>query len=321
METQVVKYDINTAAIAEMADLYMKLTITDLEDKEQFDSVHSAQMVVRGHRVSLDKAVKGYNDQANAFKKKVKADAAPLYEGLNPIEAHLKAEKQKVIDEQDRIQEEEDRKEREKVQARIDKLQKYDVIMPFVEVAVLSDDEFENTRQKAEEEWAAAAAQKAKEQAEREAEEKRLAEEKRQQAETARRLEQIENEQAEARAKIEADRKALEDEKKAEQEKKDREEFERKAAEDAKLKAEQDAKDKAEREEAERFNAEQAAKKEAERIEKLRPDKERLQIWISDCEWNPKPPDIESELSLLLKGALQEINDILNELSEQVERR
>lgn len=60
-------------------------------------------------------------------------------------------------------------------------------------------------------------------------------------------------------------------------------------------------------------------KEEAERQEALRPDVERIQSWIDECEWDPAPPKVEDEkMSMLLSGALQVINDILNELSKKI---
>ena len=56
MPEQVVEYNITDAAIAEMESLYMGLAITDINNKKEFDVVHSARMVVKGKRVEVEKS-------------------------------------------------------------------------------------------------------------------------------------------------------------------------------------------------------------------------------------------------------------------------
>ncbi len=244
-EKQVVKYDIDDATLSNMESIYPNLTITDLEDKEQFVSVHLARMVVRGYRVDLDHAVKKYNDQANQFKKKVKADAAPIYARLEPMEMHLVLEEKKVTDEQKRIKDEEDRLEREKIQVRVDAFLSVGVALPFIEVATMTDEQFLELHREAEKIQIEEQKKLEAEKAAAEAESKRLADERfeldRQKAEAKAAQAKIDREQEEvaaalqaekdqlaadqkaaqekidkANAKIEADRKALEGEKKAE---------------------------------------------------------------------------------------------------------
>jgi len=321
MQNEIVKYDITDAAIAEMENLYMGLTIDDIEDKEQLDAVHSARMVIKGKRIDVEKTRKELKADALAWGKKVDSEAKKIFAKLEPIESHLMAEEQKVIDEKARIEAEAEAKEQAIIQGRIDELHKYGVVLPFFEVATLSDDEYVKTLTIARVKYAEEQARLNREADERRAEEKRLADEREKQ-------EQIAKEQAEAQAKIneanrqiEADRKAIEDEKQREKERKDREAFEIKAAADAKIQAEKDAKKKAEREERERIEADEAQRIEKERIEQLRPDKEKIQAWISDCQWSPEPPTIKDDkLTETLFRTLNAIYDLLNDLSEKVSR-
>ena len=87
--------DITDAAIAEMSTLYMGLAITDLEDKEQFDAVHSARMVVKGKRVEVEKKRKELKADAIAWGKKVDTEAKRIFGKLEPIETHLINEENK----------------------------------------------------------------------------------------------------------------------------------------------------------------------------------------------------------------------------------
>ncbi len=349
METQIVKYDINTAAIAKMAEIYMDLTISNLEDKEQFDAVHSARMVVRGHRITLDKAVKGYNDQANTFKKSVKAEAKPLYDGIEPIESHLVAQEKKVTDEQDRIKAEEAAKEKAKIQARIDELQKYGQVMSFFDIAALNEDEYDTILDNAIVAHLAEQGRLETERLEREAERKkneeimleserrqkaqderdRIAQEKqdRLEAENAAKVAASELAEAEAQeridaaiAEIEADRKALEDEKKAEADRIAMTLFKEKAAKDAKERAEHDATVKAEREEREAKEKEEADRIEKDRQEVLRPDKDRLEDYANDL-MMLKWPDLQSdEGKNILTWAKNELLLLSNEIIAKLKK-
>lgn len=342
-ETQVVKYDLNTAAIAEMKSLYMELRITDLEDKEQFDSVHSARMVVKNHRVALDKAVKGYNDQANKFKKEVKEKAKPLYDGLEPIETHLMDEENKVLEAEKRKKEEEDRIERERLQAMTAELQKYGVVMSFVDLAMLSEGEYQARLEKARADYEAEQKRLKDELMARENEAKRLVaeaerleklrqeQEARERAENEKRIAE-EKKLADERAAIQAEKKALEDEKRKEQERKEREAFEKQAAEEAKIKAEADAKAKAEKEARENLERaareikeakerEEAEKAEAERLEALKPDREKLTAFAQFLQGGMSYPSMATDDGKrILSDSVKQIYDIGEEILQELEK-
>lgn len=76
-------------------------------------------------------------------------------------------------------QEEEDRKEKEKIQTRVDDLLKFDVVLPFTDVAVMSDDMYLATLASAQETYNAEQKRLADEEADRKAEADRLADENR----------------------------------------------------------------------------------------------------------------------------------------------
>ena len=140
---EVVKYDITDAKIAEMESIYMSLAITDLEDKEQFDAVHSARMTVKGKRVEVEKRRKELKADALAYGKLVDTEAKRITGKLEPIENHLDREERKVTDEQKRIKEIADRLEREMIDRRMESLSSFGDNRPFFEVAAMDDGTFE----------------------------------------------------------------------------------------------------------------------------------------------------------------------------------
>lgn len=106
---EVVKYDVNTAAIAKMSDIYMHLTIDGIDDEAGASEVRSAKKIVVKHRTNIDKLRLKSNKSAQDSIKKNNKDAAVLIDALAPIEGHLKAEEGKVDAEKERIQKEKER--------------------------------------------------------------------------------------------------------------------------------------------------------------------------------------------------------------------
>jgi len=309
-----VRYDANLAQIAKLKEKYMLLKITDLNDKEQFDAVHDARMIMVKVRTTTDKQRKKNNEAANKYVKDNNAAAKEIVEAAAPIETHLQTEEDKVTKEKERIKAEEVRIEKEKIQGRVDALQAVKVVLPFMDVATMTDDEYATVLKQATEAFEIELKRIAEEEAARNALAEKLAAEKAENDRIREENDRIREEQ-EAKAKalqekedaLKAKEKALEDEKKAEKERKDREAFEKQAAEDAKIQAEKDAKEKAEREAKEKKEAEEAEKAETERLEALKPDFERLSVWggkikaIVDA-----PPEVKT------KEAKEELEAVTN---------
>ena len=61
---EIVKYGVNEAAISKMADIYLKLSIDDIDDKDGYNDVHSARMIMVKHRTSINKLRKITNNNA-----------------------------------------------------------------------------------------------------------------------------------------------------------------------------------------------------------------------------------------------------------------
>ena len=309
-ETQVVEYSITDAAIAEMSEMYLPLVITDLEDKEQFDAVHSARMVVRGKRIEVDKRRKELKADALAWGKLVQTEANRIFDLIEPIETHLKNEEGKAEAERRRLDDE----RIGFIRASIDTMKAsymnlngtgtVEQLKPVIEALdswrPTPEEYFEFTMEAVEVRNELLQRAEAdletrirldREEAERKAESERLAVEREKQEEEAAKLKAQQDLIDEQNRKLQAAKDALEAEKKAEQERRDRLEFEQKAVERAKVeaieKAKQDAIDKAEKEKAE------AA--EAERQESLKPDREKLEGFAQFLVEGITYPTIESK--------------------------
>ena len=282
-EKALVEYNITDAAIAEMEKIYMDLTITDLEDKEQFDAVHSARMTVKGKRVEVEKRRKELKADALEWGRKVDTEAKRIVGKLEPIESHLDREERKVTDEQERIKEEAERKEKEKIDKRIAELAVFGKHLPFFEVAGWTDGEYEARLIVAKDEYEAEQKRLAEEADARKAEAERLEAVRKEQEAKAAELAEAQRKIDEAKAKIEAEKKALEDARRealhkaeVEQAKKEAAERAKKEAEEAAALAVKKAAEKAEREAREaKENSEREAAEKA-RQEGLKPDKEKL---------------------------------------------
>ncbi len=326
--SQIVEYSITDAAIAEMKSMYMGLKVLNLDDKEGFKAVHSARMIVKGKRCEVEKRRKELKADALEYGKKVDSEAKRILGLLEPIETHLTNEEEKITKEKERLRAEQEAEEKAKIERRVNALFQYGVMLPFADVAAMSEKEFEQK-------LTLAISVYETEQA-RIIEEKRRLEEiyralqKAQEEERARleiirkkqemdwlRLDAIQKEQAETNRKIEEEREALEDAKWAEKERLERKDFEKQAAENARIQAEKEAQEKIEREALEkkekeaREEAEEAARKlEKIRVESLRPDKEKLVVWAQQisAQTLPQVSDTKAkEIVVNANGALQRI--------------
>jgi len=211
------------------------------------------------------------------------------------------------------IEAEEARKQKEIIDARIAGLAKFNVHMPFFDVAAMADDVFDITLVNARLAYAD--------------EQKRLTDEEAARKAEAERLEKVRQEQEimaenlrKAQREIEAEKKAFEDEKKAEQERREREAFEKQTAENARIKAEKDAKEKADREIAEKVEAEKRTKAEAERQEALKPDKEKLFALAQFLQEGIKYPVTQaSDAIAMVEDVAVQVQMIASELLKNIE--
>jgi len=311
---EIVNYNITDMAIAKMEADYMDLVVAGFDDEDGFRAVHDARMVVKGHRVAVEKKRKELKADALAFGKLVDGEAKRITVMLEPIERRLTTEEEKVTKEKERLAAIDAEVERQRVQSRVDELAKYGKQYPFSGVQFMDDQMFADMLQKAKADFEVEQVRIQKEEADRLAEIQRLADQREEQS-------RIADEQRVAQEKIDAQLKAIEDAKKAEADRKDREDFEKKAKEDARIAAEKAAADKIVKDALEAKEAEDRKKAEAERAERMKPDKEKLISWIESIMSIPEPKittdagnglqaRIRLKLNQLLEFMLAEIKEI-----------
>lgn len=286
--TQVIKYPIADAAIDELAERYMPLTIKGVDDKQGFKACDAARKDVKKIRSTVEATRKELKADALEYGRKVDAEAKRLKELLEPIELHLTHQVDTIKAEKARI-------EREWLDKRIEALQPVAQVMPDesflkkltdTEFATLLANETEahDARVKAEEE------RLAREKAEREELERLREAESKRQTEEAERLKAEREELERQKAELEAQQREIREQKEA-AERAERERIE--AEERKKLEAESAQK---ERERLEREAAE--AEIEAKRQAALRPDREKLAS-VADAVLAIDVPDVSSELQPL----------------------
>ena len=221
METNVIEFNIEEAAIAKMKDLYMALTVKGVDDEQGFKECDDARKIVKSHRVSVEKRRKELKSDALSYGRRVDKRAKELMSPLLTIEDHLKTECNIVLDEKKRIKEAEEKAFQEKIDNRMAELAKYGRHIAYQEVAIMDDDEWSecifNIIQEYNAEQEKLAEQKrlederlAKEAEERKAEEKRLEQIRIEQERVAA---EMEEELAKKQAEIEAKERAIAEEK------------------------------------------------------------------------------------------------------------
>ena len=284
---EMVKYGVNEASISKMADIYLNLSIDGIDDKDGYNDVHSARMVIVKHRTSIDKLRKITNKDAQEFINNNNKNSKKLLSLIAPIEEHLKSEENKITQEKKRIQEEKERIEQEIVNKRVYALLNIEVIMPHTEVAVMTDDEYESLFKNA----------------------KKIFDDKKAKADEEKRLiAELEKKLAIERADIERIR--LEQEKIAKaQADKDREIEE--------IKQERIIAEKIEKERIEKEKAESIEKK---RIEEIKPDKEKILQYAKRLTSIIGPDLKNSNAISIILFAESELNNIAENIIKQSEK-
>jgi len=318
-------FKINIVEVQGMVKKYQELTLIP-EDESSYRICRTALTSCIRTRTGIDKRRKELNKKAQTEIKGRNTAAGQLAAIIEPAETYLtglvKGEDGRIA----AIEEEEKRKEHEKISVRVMALGKCRVILPFMEVAIMTDEEFETVLASAKADWDAEEKRQAEAEAARKAEEERLAKQKADQDAEAARLAGIKSAQEadqaarEAVLKVKEDaiaarEQAIHDEKtriaKVEADKKAaeaKEEADKEAAEEARIQVIEDA------------IMNKKVKAEAKvRIEALKPGKEQLTNWINGYGTNPIP-DLESrELDNILKTGLERIEKTLQWMLKEIE--
>ena len=286
------RFSLADDAIARMAGEYMPLTIRDVTDTEGFKAVHEARMVVKNHRVEVEKTRKALKADALEYGRKVDAEAKRITALLEPIEEHLRWQEVDY----------EAAKEAIRNAARLK-----------AEAEERAKREAEEARLRAERE-----AEEAKARAEREAEAERLRVE-RMALEAERRVMEAERarvaaEQKAAQDKIDAENRRLAVIEAARLRKIEDERIAKEAAERARIATEQ----RIAREAAAKKAAEEAAEVARVKAEALRPDREKL-LTVASCVAgidvpyvsSPEAVDAARKIEAVLRKAQAEIKAIV----------
>lgn len=117
ISTEIKKFNLADAKIAELKEKFKDLKISGVEDKDGYKSVSEAIKIVRTYRTGVEKVRKQIKEDYLKTGRAIDEEAKRLTASLEEIENHLKDKKQEIDDE---IQAEKDRQEAE-AQAKTDK--------------------------------------------------------------------------------------------------------------------------------------------------------------------------------------------------------
>lgn len=278
------KYQPTDAAIAKLCADYMPIRVEDVDDKAGAARAHEARMVVRGHRVAIEKTRVLLKADALRFGQAVDSEARRLTRMLEPVEAHLLAQEELVTKEAERRKAAEQERRQEILRSRMVELSKVRSPLIVADVERMDDAAFAKALADAQAAYHAAQEVEMAEAAQRKLELDRLA------AERA----ALDTE----RLRVEGERRAIE----AEKVRIAREADVKAAEERAAAKALENARLKAERDEAERVRRE-AMRPTVERLQALAVEVESLSALI------PEFPAAQ-EVERVLASAAQEIRAI-----------
>jgi uncharacterized protein YhaN len=127
IETELKKFTVTDAGIAELNNQYSHLTISGIDDKAGYAAVREARLVVKGKRVEVDKKRKELTADALEVQRLINTEAKRITALLEPLEAYLAKQEDDYNAEKDRIKKEVEEEKKRKYQDRIDKLYKLNV--------------------------------------------------------------------------------------------------------------------------------------------------------------------------------------------------
>ena len=293
------KFDPTKAQLTTLVDKYKDLQIKDVDDKEGYDLLYTAQQELKKVAANIRITAKDYRANAIKFQKTVIAMEKEMIKVIEPTIETL-TERRKVID---------DIKEAAKrdklLPERREKLKEIDVELTDEQITTMSDVEFDEYFL-------------AKKEAILEAKENEIKE----------REAKVEKEKADKKLKDETEKKAREDaieQAKLDKLKADAEK--EKAVADAiqagkdkatKLKLDQEENDRIKKQaEADLAKKEKEEKAEVERQKKLAPDKEKLIAWAEEIDKIKIPKGLFKESIIIVKR----FQNILIELSIDIKKR
>ncbi len=329
-------FELDLAELKTKVAEYKKLTLIP-DDKESFQVCRSALTTLVRTRTALDKRRKELNSDAQKEIKERNDGVKRLAAVIEPAETHLKTLVDGENNRLEAIKKAEAEEQRKIVQSRVDELIKYNCVLSFLDVAAMSETEYSEKLEAVKTEFKAEEKRKAEEADRIKSENERLEKQRKEQEEAEQKIkaeqekieadkkefeenQRKEKEKAAAKLKeeqdkIEADKKAIEDEKREIELEKAKKE----AAEEARIKAQADLKEKTAREAMEKIEREEAAKRSAEREEMLKPDKQKLDEWISGIGFKHFTFSCEEAHALYIDIA-QKLDDFKKWAYEEIEK-
>lgn len=143
---ELVKFDVVVPKVNELSKQYLPLKITSVNDEEGYNEVSKALRFIVSKRTAVEEKRKELKADSLAYGRAVDARAKEIAGMLEPIETHLKNEKQRIDDEKKRIEEEEEAKKQAAINERISILMglgMYQTVTEFVWKSRLNPEEEE----------------------------------------------------------------------------------------------------------------------------------------------------------------------------------
>lgn len=143
---ELVKFDVVVPKVNELSKQYLPLKIASIEDEEGYNEVSKALRFIVSKRTAVEEKRKELKADSLAYGRAVDARAKEITGMLEPIETHLKNEKQRIDDEKKRIEEEEEAKKQAAINTRINILMglgMYQTVTEFVWKSKLNPEEEE----------------------------------------------------------------------------------------------------------------------------------------------------------------------------------
>jgi hypothetical protein len=98
-----IEFPVAVDQIEKYRESYMSLSIAGIDDKEGYNRVHDARMIVKRSKTSVEKRRKELVEYSVAYQRKVNGQAKQLTALLEPIESHLYIQEKAYDDEVERI--------------------------------------------------------------------------------------------------------------------------------------------------------------------------------------------------------------------------
>lgn len=143
---ELVKFDVVVPKVNELAKEYLPLKIASVDDEDGYNNVSKALRFIVSKRTAVEDKRKELKADSLAYGRAVDARAKEITAMLEPIESHLKNEKQRIDDEKKRIEEEEEERKQAIINTRINTLMglgMYQTVTEFVWKSKLNPEEEE----------------------------------------------------------------------------------------------------------------------------------------------------------------------------------